>query len=112
MMFTMSSETVEEATDEVVDEILHRLGGSPDQVAEREKRRIEDEKRQAAFRKMYGLNADKDSAVLHEILDALHRRNLTVSEAHDILHKAERAIGLIPFQWNAERTLLTRELRR
>ena len=72
---------------------------------------IKDNHYDDALRKTFGLYPDKDTDVINEILDALHRRQLTVSEAQLILHKAERAIGLIPFLWDSSRTIRTRELR-
>ena len=50
------------------------------------------------FGNIFGL--DVDSETIHEILSVLHRRNLSVSRAQDILQKAERAIGLIRFSWD------------
>jgi hypothetical protein len=44
----------------------------------------------------------KDHAIVRVILAILHQQNLTVAEAKSVLQKAERAIELIPFQWDDE----------
>jgi len=40
--------------------------------------------------------------IADKVLAFLHHFNLTVSEAQEVLHEADKSIGRIPFTWNSD----------
>ena len=48
---------------------------------------------------------DKDSEVIHEILEIVGRQGLTAYGARKLLEKVLRATELIPFKWDTKRRI-------
>ena len=46
--------------------------------------------------------ADEDSEIIHEILELLDQKNLTVHRTRIILEKAQHAAQLVPFEWDKD----------